>query len=134
MAVARAWAVDARLGARIGAALGAVAGHPAEPSLTNLVAGVFVRTGRQRPADWAALLPLVRHAHAKFWDPDVESVRDPHGAWLAVLGDVGYPGAVVSEWGGHELLDRADAEALTVTRDHLALLRELTAARTAVTA
>jgi len=133
-AVTRAWAQDAPFGQRLGAALGAVSGHPAEAALTHLVAGVFVRTGRQRPEDWAPLLPLVRHAHAKFWDPDVEAVREPHGAWLAALADARYAGAVVSEWGGHELLDRADADALTVTSDHLGLLRELTGARTAVSA
>ena len=46
----------------------------------------------------------------------VESVRTPHGAWLSALAGAGYRGAVVSEWGGHELLDRADADALAVTR------------------
>ena len=90
-----------------------------------LVAGVLGRCGRQSPAEWAHLLPLVRHAHAKFWDPDVESVRAPHGAWLTALAAAGYTGAVVSEWGGHELLDRADADALAVTQAHLNLLREL---------
>jgi hypothetical protein len=134
VAVRAAWAEDAPLGARIGTALAEVAGHPAEAVLTNLVAGLFVRTGRWQPQDWAHVLPLVRHAHAKFWDPDVESVRRPHGVWLAALAHAGYAGAVVSEWGGHELLDRADADALTVTRDHLGLLRELVADRAEVTA
>jgi hypothetical protein len=78
------------------------------------------------------VLPVVRHAHAKFWDPDVESVREPHGAWLAALEAADYEGAVVSEWGGHEMLERADADSLTVTRAHLNLLAELTP--TAVTA
>jgi hypothetical protein len=133
-AIGEAWAQDAPLGPRLGAALGAVAGHPAEPFLTHLVAGVFVRTGRQRPEAWAPLLGQVRHAHAKFWDPDAEAVRAPHGAWLAALTAAGYQGAVLSEWGGHELLDRADADALPVTRDHLDLLRELVAAGTAVPA
>jgi hypothetical protein len=133
-AVHRAWGDDAPMGRRIGAALAAVAGHPREAELTTLVAGILGRCGRSQPADWAHLLPLVRHAHAKFWDPDVESVRGPHGAWLAALDDAGYAGAVVSEWGGHELLDRADADALTVTRAHLQLLTELTTNRTGVPA
>jgi hypothetical protein len=50
------------------------------------------------------------------------------------LKTAGYGGAVVSEWGGHELLDRADADALAVTRAHHDLLVELTGRRTAVTA
>jgi hypothetical protein len=133
-AVHHAWESDGPVGPRIGTALSAVAGHPEEPALTMLVAGVLGRCGRQQPAAWAHLLPHVQHAHAKFWDPDVESVRGPHGAWLAALDDAGYRGAVVSEWGGHELLDRADADALTVTRAHVGLLRELVAGRAAVTA
>jgi sugar phosphate isomerase/epimerase len=118
---------------RMGAALAALAGHRDQAVLVNLVAGVVGRCGHSQPADWAEVLPLARHAHAKFWDPDVESVRAPHGAWLTALIDAGYTGAVVSEWGGHELLDSADADPLTVTRTHVELLSEL-AGRPAVTA
>jgi hypothetical protein len=124
-AIHRIWDEDRPLGQRIGAALGEIAGHPQEQPLTVLVAGVLGRCGRSEPVEWAEVLPVVRHAHAKFWDPDVEAVREPHGAWLAELATAGYAGAVVSEWGGHEMLDRADADALTVTRDHLGLLAEL---------
>jgi hypothetical protein len=133
-AIHRIWAQDEPVGRRIGAALAWVSGHPEEAALTTLVAGVFGRTGRWQPADWASTLPAVRHAHAKFWDPTVESVREPHGAWITALKRAGYSGAVVSEWGGHELLDRADADALAVTRAHHDLLVELTGRRTAVTA
>ena len=133
-AVHRIWAETEPLGRRIGAALGWVAGHPQEAALTTLVAGVFGRTGRWQPADWAPVLPFVRHAHAKFWDVDVESVRAPHGAWITALEAAGYSGAVLSEWGGHELLDRADADALAVTRAHHALLSELVERHPVVTA
>jgi hypothetical protein len=132
--VHRIWGEDLSIGRRIGTALGLVAGHPQEHALTVLVAGVLGRCGRTEPAEWAEVLPVVRHAHAKFWDPDVEAVREPHGAWLAELARAGYGGAVVSEWGGHEMLDRADADALTVTRDHLDLLRELVPQSAGVTA
>ncbi|PWW24408.1 hypothetical protein JD79_03587 [Geodermatophilus normandii] len=133
-AVHAAWAQDGPAGARIGTALAALAGHPRREELSILVAGVLGRCGRSTPAAWADLLPLVRHAHAKFWDPDVETVRAPHGAWLAALGAAGYTGALLSEWGGHELLERADADAVAVTTAHVALLTELAAARTAVPA
>jgi hypothetical protein len=123
--VHRIWDQDWPIGRRIGTALGEIAGHPQEQPLTVLVAGVLGRCGRTEPTEWADVLPLVKHAHAKFWDPDVETVREPHGAWLAALDGAGYTGAVVSEWGGHEMLDRADADALTVTRAHLDLLAEL---------
>jgi hypothetical protein len=121
----RAWAADGPIGARIGRALAVVRGHRNEGPLSVLVGGVLGRCGRAQPADWAHVLPVVRHAHAKFWDPDVESVRSSHGAWLRALDDAGYEGAVLSEWGGHELLDRADADALEVTRAHVGLLVEL---------
>jgi hypothetical protein len=130
-AINRAWAGDGPLGHRIATALAALGGHA---DLTNLVAGVLGRCGRTRPADWAHVLPAVHHAHAKFWDPAVDTVRAAHGAWLAALNDAGYRGAVVSEWGGHELLDSVDADPLTVTRAHLAVLSELAGHRTAVTA
>jgi sugar phosphate isomerase/epimerase len=122
--VHRAWESDGS----IGAALAAVSGHSDDPAVTTLVAGVIGRCGRTRPGDWAHVLPAVHHAHAKFWDPAVESVRAPHGAWLSALAAAGYSGAVVSEWGGHELLARADADPLAITRTHLALLAELAGA------
>jgi sugar phosphate isomerase/epimerase len=125
-----AWAAEGPIGARIGTALAVVRGHRYEGPLSVLVAGVLGRCGRAEAADWAHLLPLVRHAHAKFWDPDVESVRSSHGAWLRALDDAGYTGAVLSEWGGHELLDTADADALEVTRAHIGLLTELAGERT----
>jgi sugar phosphate isomerase/epimerase len=124
----RIWAEDVPIGRRIGTALALVAGHPQEQPLTVLVAGVLGRCGRTEPAEWTEVFPLVHHAHAKIWDPDVEAIREPHGAWLAALDAAGYTGAVVSEWGGHEMVDRAEADALTVTRDHLALLAELSKA------
>jgi sugar phosphate isomerase/epimerase len=124
-AIHRIWAEDLPIGQRIGTALAEIAGHPQEQPLTVLVAGVLGRCGRTEPADWADVFPVVRHAHAKIWDPDVEAIREPHGAWLRALDAAGYTGAVVSEWGGHEMLERSDADALTVTRDHLQLLREL---------
>ncbi|MGY1849296.1 sugar phosphate isomerase/epimerase family protein [Blastococcus sp. SYSU DS1021] len=133
-AVDEAWEQDGPIGPRIAAALAVIAGHPREAELTPLIAGVLGRCGRTAPGEWSELLPLVRHAHAKFWDPDVEAVRDPHEAWLRALSAAGYQGAVLSEWGGHELLEQGEADALAASAAHVALLAELTGARTAVTA
>ncbi|MGY1988265.1 sugar phosphate isomerase/epimerase family protein [Blastococcus sp. SYSU DS0669] len=133
-AVHQAWAQGGPIGPRIGSALAVVAGHPREAELAPLVAGVLGRCGRTEPEEWAELLPLVRHAHAKFWDTDVEAVRGSHGAWLRALSAAGYEGAVLSEWGGHELLERDGADPIAVSAAHVALLSELAGARTAVTA
>ena len=122
-AVHRIWAEDWPIGRRIGTALArdrrAPAGAAADRPRRR---GARPAAAARSPAEWADVFPVVHHAHAKFWDPDVESVREPHGAWLAALDAAGYSGAVVSEWGGHEMLDRAEADALTVTRAHLDLL------------
>lgn len=123
-AVHRAWAEDLPVGQRIQTALDAVGPH-SSPRLTHLVAGMFLRTGRQDPRDWAEVLPAVLHAHAKVWDTDVESVRAPHGAWIEALVGAGYDGAIVSEWGGHEMVAPGQADALAVTTAHVAMLREL---------
>ncbi|RFU18816.1 apurinic/apyrimidinic endonuclease family protein [Geodermatophilus marinus] len=133
-AVHEAWDQDGPIGPRIGAALAVVAGHPREAELVPLVAGVLGRCGRTAPGEWSELLPLVRHAHAKLWDTDVEAVRGPHGEWLRALSAVGYQGAVLSEWGGHELLERDEADAMAVSVAHVALLAELAGDRTAATA
>lgn len=97
-----------------------VRGHTGEAAV--LVAGILGRCGRSRVGDWTHVLPAVHHAHAKFWDPDAGSVRASHGAWLDALRDVDYRGAVVSEWGGHELLGDAEADPVAVSRAHVALL------------
>lgn len=126
-AVYRAW----EDGGGIGAALAAIGRHH---DSAGLVAGVIGRCGRSRVSDWTHVLPAVRHAHAKFWDPDVERVRGSHGAWLVALSRAGYRGAVLSEWGGHELLDSAEADPVAVSAAHVALLSELVPDRAAVTA
>jgi sugar phosphate isomerase/epimerase len=122
------WAQEAPMGPRMHAALAAVQQLPQHEAIEPIVGGMFVRTGRQDPSAWVDVLPAVMHAHAKFWDADVETVRGPHGAWLAALDTAGYEGAVVSEWGGHELVDRHEVDAIAVTRAHLDLLRQITAA------
>jgi sugar phosphate isomerase/epimerase len=127
-AVHDAWWRDEPVGPRMQAAFAAVGDLPRQDEIRLLVAGMFPRTGRQEPADWAEALPAVRHVHGKFWDPDVESVRDAHGAWLAALVEAGYDGAVVSEWGGHELLDRHEADAVQAVAAHQELLRQLSGA------
>ena len=70
-------------------------------------------------------MPLARHAHAKFWDPDIETIRESHTAWMTALAASNFQGAVVSEWGGHELLDTTDVDTFETNRRHVAMLHEI---------
>ena len=119
---------DEPLGRRIGAAL--ALGRRASrrrPRSTILVAGVLRPhaaagsrpTGRDAAAGWSGTRTPSSGTRTSSRSGNRTAPGSPR--WTAA----GYAGAVVSEWGGHELLDRADADALTVTRDHLDLLAEL---------
>jgi hypothetical protein len=124
-AIRAAWAGNGGMPERLGAAMAAIGAHPAGDALRNLVASLFIRTSRGTVADWTELLPFARHAHAKYWDPDLGAIRPSHTDWIAALDASGFEGAVVSEWGGHELLDTTDADAFEVTRAHVTMLHEI---------
>jgi sugar phosphate isomerase/epimerase len=87
----------------------------------------FIRFGSSDPAQFAPILPWVRHVHAKYWDlEDAERhVVVPHAAFLRLLTDAGYDGPVSSEWGGSEWLEADDVDAFALTRRHLNLIRQL---------
>ena len=126
-AVHRIWAEDWPIGRRIGTALArgrrAPAGAAADRPGRRRARPVRPHGARRLGGRAAGRPPRARQ--------DLGSRRrgDPRAARRLARrpGCGGYSGAVVSEWGGHEMLDRAEADALTVTRDHLALLAELVA-------
>ena len=98
-------------------------GAPA--ALITEIAPYLVRFGHTTPELWRAVLPWVRHAHAKYWDlEDADTqVAGPHAAMLQLLSDNGYHGAVLSEWGGSGWLETTDVDAFDITGRHLQLLR-----------
>jgi hypothetical protein len=121
------WSEPGTAAQRITRCTDAVRGHTREDDAVRLLTAVLGRCGRQDPIDWSDLLPLARHAHAKFWDTDVSTVSDSNRAWLAALDRADYDGAIVSEWGGHELLLESEADPVPVSAAHLGLLRSLQA-------
>jgi hypothetical protein len=87
----------------------------------------FVRFGRQDPAAWAPLVPLVAHAHAKFWEID-ETGDEPttdNRAQLEMLLAEGFGGVVTSEWGGSAWVDVDDVDGFAIVARHQRLLRRL---------
>jgi hypothetical protein len=84
----------------------------------------FVRMGNGSPDGWRALLPWVRHVHAKFWDwEEAEAqVVGPQSRCLAELAAAGYDGSVSSEWGGSEW-HGLEVDTVALTRRHLDALR-----------
>lgn len=82
----------------------------------------FVRFGRQRPEDWAAHVPRIAYAHAKFWD-ESPSVRTAE--LLDVLRDGGYDGFVVVEWGGNAWAELDDVDSFAIVRRHHDLCLDL---------
>lgn len=88
------WSADAGLDERLGTAMAFAHAHPNGEALANVVAVRVRSNDADRPSDdWIPLFPLVRHAHAKFWDPDPEVIRPSHTAWITALAAVGYGGA-----------------------------------------
>jgi hypothetical protein len=87
------------------------------------------RFGHHRPEEWTHVFGWVRHAHAKFWDLEApeRDIVTVHGAFLRMLADAGYEGAIASEWGGNDWLEIDDADAFAISQAHLSLLREILA-------
>jgi sugar phosphate isomerase/epimerase len=94
--------------------------------------GWLFRFGRTPPEAFGHVLPWVHHAHAKYWDlerPETDIV-EPYRAFLQMLLDSGYEGAIASEWGGCDWLEIADIDAFDLTSQHLALIANIVAGLT----
>lgn len=108
--------------ATAGAIVGLLRSGGVPASVHTLYMDLLVRFGRSDVSVIADVLPWVGAFHLKFWDLD-----DAGGRVTAPIRSVGellrgtdFAGTLCSEWGGHEWLDD---DAMTMTRDHLALAR-----------
>ena len=116
-----------RNGAQVGELFAAIATTGAPGRAQDEARSGFVRFGRQDPASWASLVPLVAHAHAKFWEIDGtgdDPTTDSRGVVDTLLaGD--FQGVVTSEWGGSAWVDLDDANGFAIVAQHQQLLARL---------
>ena len=91
---------------------------------TRRARGSCASAGRIRPV-WAPLVPLVAHAHAKFWELDAagdDPTTDNRGV-VDVLLAGGFEGVVASEWGGSAWVDVDDVDGFAIVAQHQQLLQ-----------
>jgi hypothetical protein len=72
-------------------------------------------------------VPLIAHAHAKFWELDEtgdEPTTDNRGVLETLLAG-GFKGVVASEWGGSAWVDVDDVDGFAIVRQHQHLLSRL---------
>jgi hypothetical protein len=116
-----------RNGAHVGELFAAIAATGAPDGAQDEARSGFVRFGRQDPATWASLVPLIVHAHAKFWEIDGtgdDPTTDSRGVVDTLLaGD--FQGIVTSEWGGSAWVDVDDVDGFEIVAQHLQLLGRL---------
>jgi len=116
-----------RGGANVGELFAAIAATDAAGLAQDEARSGFVRFGRQDPGAWAPLVPLIAHAHAKFWEID-EAGDDPttdSGAVVDMLLAGGFRGVVTSEWGGSAWVDLDDVDGFAIVAQHQRLLGRL---------
>ena len=116
-----------RNGAHVGELFAAIAATGAPDGAQDEARSGFVRFGRQDPATWASLVPLVVHAHAKFWEIDGagdDPTTDSRGVVDTLLAG-GFQGVVASEWGGSAWVDVDDVDGFAIVAQHQQLLDRL---------
>ena len=116
-----------RGGAKLGELFAAITATGAPRPAQDEARSGFVRFGRQDAAAWAPLVPLIAHAHAKFWELDAsgdEPTTDNRAA-IEMLREGGFQGVVTSEWGGSAWVDMPEADGFAIVAQHQSLLRRL---------
>ena len=116
-----------RDGVHVGELFAAIAATGAPGGAQDEARSGFVRFGRQDPATWAPLVPLIVHAHAKFWEIDGagdDPTTDSRGVVDTLLAG-GFQGVVASEWGGSAWVDLDDVDGFAIVAQHQQLLDRL---------
>ena len=89
--------------------------------------------GHVDPAEWADIMPQIKHVHAKFYDID-EYGDEPAIDYPAIVREFvrgGYSGFFSSEWEGHAFADLDEADPVDLVRkQHDLIRRSITAALT----
>ena len=126
------WATDADINARHGEFVEYLHSRGIAPeSLGSFARLAFNMHGHVDPAEWADIMPLIVHVHAKFYDID-EHGDEPAIDYPAIVRefvDGGYSGFFSSEWEGHAFADLDEADPVDLVRkQHDLIRRSITAA------
>ena len=129
------WATDADINARHGEFVEYLHSRGIAPeSLGSFARLAFNMHGHVDPAEWADIMPQIKHVHAKFYDID-EHGDEPAIDYPAIVREFvngGYSGFFSSEWEGHAFADLDEADPVDLVRkQHDLIRRSITAALTA---
>lgn len=117
---------DAFAEGRVGSiVLPALADDGLTPAAHALLITAMTRFGASRAVDWLPLAPWIAAVHVKWWDLEsaAADLAGEAGAVIDGLLAAGLPGAVCSEWGGHEW-QGLDVDASSQVAAHVGLLRD----------
>jgi len=128
------WATDADINARHGEFVEYLHSRRIAPeSLGSFARLAFNMHGHVDPAEWADIMPQIKHVHAKFYDID-EHGDEPAIDYPAIVREFvrgGYSGFFSSEWEGHAFADLDEADPVDLVRkQHDLIRRSITAALT----
>jgi sugar phosphate isomerase/epimerase len=131
------WATDADINARHGEFVEYLHSRGIAPeSLGSFARLAFNMHGHVDPAEWADIMPQIKHVHAKFYDID-EHGDEPAIDYPAIVREFvrgGYSGFFSSEWEGHAFADLDEADPVDLVRkQHDLIRRSITAALTGPT-
>ena len=126
------WATDADINARHGEFVEYLHSRGIAPeSLGSFARLAFNMHGHVDPAEWADIMPQIKHVHAKFYDID-EHGDEPAIDYRGIVREFvrgGYTGFFSSEWEGHAFADLDEADPVDLVRkQHDLLRRSITAA------
>jgi hypothetical protein len=126
------WATDADINARHGEFVEYLRSRGIAPeSLGSFARLAFNMHGHVDPAEWADIMPQIKHVHAKFYDID-EHGDEPAIDYPAIVREFvrgGYSGFFSSEWEGHAFADLDEADPVDLVRkQHDLIRRSITAA------
>src|SRR3954452_8529399 len=126
------WATDADINAQHGELVDYLRSRDIAPeSLGSFARLAFNMHGHVDPAEWADIMPLIKHVHAKFYDID-EHGDEPAIDYPAIVRefvDAGWSGFFSSEWEGHAFADLDEADPVDLVRkQHDLIRRSITAA------
>jgi hypothetical protein len=121
------WATDADINARHGEFVEYLHSRGIAPeSLGSFARLAFNMHGHVDPAEWADIMPQIKHVHAKFYDID-ENGDEPAIDYPAIVREFvrgGYSGFLSSEWEGHAFAELGEVDPLLLVRKQHDLIRQ----------